>query len=86
LFSFGRFLLCSAKIGYEKPNPDVFRIVLAAFPSANPIWMIGDSPEADIAGARRCGLRAIFVRKPHPAFTPFAPDLSAVEQILENPS
>jgi FMN phosphatase YigB (HAD superfamily) len=47
--------------------------------------MIGDNPDADIAGARRCGLRAILVRKPHPDITPFAPDLSAVEQILENP-
>jgi len=45
--------------------------------------MIGDNPEADIAGARRCGLRALLVRKPHPGIEPFALDLSAVEKILE---
>jgi FMN phosphatase YigB (HAD superfamily) len=55
------------------------------FPGANPIWMMGDNPEADIAGTRRCGLRAILVHKPHPDITPFAPYLFAVEQILENP-
>jgi putative hydrolase of the HAD superfamily len=80
-------IFCSAQIGYEKPNPNAFRIVLAAFPEANPIWMIGDNPVADFAGAREIGLRAILVRKPHPGIEPFAIDLKAVEQILEqNPS
>jgi FMN phosphatase YigB (HAD superfamily) len=40
----------SAQIVYEKPNPDASRIVLAAFPRANPVWIIGDSPEPDLNG------------------------------------
>jgi HAD superfamily hydrolase (TIGR01549 family) len=77
-------IFCSAQIGYEKPHPDAFKTVLAAYPEANPTWMIGDNPEADFAGARRCGLRAILARKPHPGIELFAPDLFTVEEILED--
>jgi len=76
-------IFCSAQTGYEKPNPNAFRMVLAAYPAANPIWMIGDNPQADFTGARTNGLRAILVRKSHPGIEPFANDLSAVEKILE---
>ena len=76
-------IFCSAQTGYEKPNPNAFRMVLAAYPEANPIWMVGDNPQADFAGARANGLRAILARKPHPGIEPFANDLSAVEKILE---
>ncbi len=75
-------IFCSAQIGYEKPNPNAFRIVLAAYPEANPIWMIGDNPEADFAGARGNGMRAILARRPHPGIEPFALDLLKVEKIL----
>jgi putative hydrolase of the HAD superfamily len=76
-------IFCSAQTGYEKPHPNAFSMVLAAYPDANPVWMIGDNPEADFAGARRCGLRAILVRKPHPGIEQFGIDLNAVEKILE---
>jgi putative hydrolase of the HAD superfamily len=76
-------IFCSAQIGYEKPNPNAFRMVLAAYPAANPVWMIGDNPQADYAGARAIGLRAILARKPQPGIEPFAIDLYAVEGILE---
>ncbi len=73
----------SAQTGYEKPHPSAYRIALAAFPQADPVWMIGDTPTADVYGARAAGLRAILVRNPHPRVEPFAADLSAVEEILE---
>jgi putative hydrolase of the HAD superfamily len=63
-------IFCSAQTGYEKPNPMAFRLVLAAYPAANPVWMIGDNPDADIAGARVNGLRTILVRKPHLGIEP----------------
>lgn len=76
-------IFCSAQTGYEKPNLKAFQIVLDAFPGANPVWMIGDNPEADIAGARAAGLHTIMVRKPNPGVEPYAADLIAIEEILE---
>jgi putative hydrolase of the HAD superfamily len=52
----------SARIGYEKPHPEAFRIALSAFGSPREAWMVGDNEEADIEGARGAGMRAILVR------------------------
>jgi putative hydrolase of the HAD superfamily len=51
----------SASIGYEKPNPEAFRIALNG---ASPFdcFMIGDNPRADVLGAEDVGLKAILVR------------------------
>ncbi|MBN1400381.1 MAG: HAD family hydrolase [Anaerolineae bacterium] len=57
-------LFNSAETGYEKPHPQALAMVRQAFPSADPIWVIGDSPGADVAGARQAGLPAILVRRP----------------------
>jgi putative hydrolase of the HAD superfamily len=56
-------LFTSASIGYEKPHPEAFRTALAGADPAES-WMIGDNPDADVAGAERSGLRAILVRHP----------------------
>lgn len=56
----------SARTGYEKPHPMAFRIVLDAFAQPTRVWMIGDSMNADIEGARRVGIPAILVRQHHP--------------------
>lgn len=50
----------SALIGYEKPHVDAFRIVLADYPNAGAL-MIGDSRDADYAGAINAGIGAILV-------------------------
>ena len=72
----------SAETGYEKPHPQAFRNVIDAFPAAETLWMIGDSPTADIAGAGAAGLPAILVRRAHPD-TPFqCEDLRGVPAIL----
>ncbi|MGH7576165.1 MAG: HAD-IA family hydrolase, partial [Longimicrobiales bacterium] len=42
-------------IGYEKPNPRAFRHVLNAVGPSGPVWMIGDNPIADVAGAAAVG-------------------------------
>jgi FMN phosphatase YigB (HAD superfamily) len=56
-------VFCSAHTGCEKPHPEAFRAVLRAWPGAAPVWMIGDSPGADIEGARAIGLSALLVRR-----------------------
>lgn len=56
--------ISSAVVGYEKPHPEVFRIALAAAGDPADVWMVGDNPVADVAGAEALGLPAILVRSP----------------------
>jgi 5'-nucleotidase len=51
----------SERIGAKKPDPAVF---LAALEGTDPraAWMVGDHPEADIAGARALGMHTAWVR------------------------
>jgi HAD superfamily hydrolase (TIGR01458 family) len=46
-----------------KPSPAYFDAALAAL-DAEPglTWMVGDDIEADVAGAQKCGMRAVLVR------------------------
>jgi putative hydrolase of the HAD superfamily len=73
----------SASIGYEKPHPAIFRRALAAIPAAGPVWMIGDNPVADVAGAEALGLPAILVRRSARGVRWQSPDLAGVVAILE---
>jgi putative hydrolase of the HAD superfamily len=52
----------SALIGWEKPNARFFEHVLAGYGELEEVWMVGDNPVADVAGAEAVGLRAILVR------------------------
>jgi len=52
----------SASIGYEKPHPGAFAHALAACGRPERVWMVGDNPEADVAGAEAAGIPAILVR------------------------
>ena len=46
-----------------KPSPSYFATALAALDAdAEMTWMVGDDLEADVAGAKGCGLRTILVR------------------------
>lgn len=72
----------SARMGYEKPHPEIFRQVLAAIGADGPRWMIGDNFLADICGAEAMGIPAVLVRKPHPEARRFCPDLAGVVEIV----
>ena len=65
----------SGGVGVRKPHPAVFR--LAAARAGQPLdgaWMIGDSAEADISGARGAGLPGIWLHRGRPwPFTGFEP-------------
>lgn len=72
----------SAVTGYEKPNPESYRIALGGNPPGE-CFMIGDNVDADVLGAEIVGLPAILVRNPSPYAARFAPDLpTAVALIL----
>lgn len=49
---------------YMKPHPSIFQAALtAAGVGANEALMVGDSLKADVEGARRAGLRAVWLRR-----------------------
>lgn len=52
----------SAAIGFEKPNPEIFRHALSACGSPTEVWMVGDNPVADVEGAESVGVPAVLVR------------------------
>jgi putative hydrolase of the HAD superfamily len=52
----------SALVGFDKPNPAFFRHVVSAYGDPGEVWMVGDNPRADVAGAEALGHRAILVR------------------------
>jgi putative hydrolase of the HAD superfamily len=65
--------------GIRKPDPEIFR--LAAAKAGQPLdgaWMIGDSAEADISGARLAGLEAVWLHRGRPwPLTTFQPGHTA---------
>ena len=76
-------ILNSARIGYEKPHPYIFREALAVIGDGSPVWMIGDNYTADILGAAAAGIPGILVRRPHEAAPRFCADLTQVAAMLE---
>jgi putative hydrolase of the HAD superfamily len=83
LWDYFDIVLTSASIGFEKPHPEAFARALDDLGHPDPVWMVGDSPEADIAGAARCGIRGVLVRRAAPGFR-FASDLSAAVDVIED--
>ncbi|MDQ7843731.1 MAG: HAD family hydrolase [Armatimonadota bacterium] len=75
-------IVVSAAVGWRKPDPRLFRIVLRHWNlEASQVVMVGDSLEADIAGAQAVGMRSILVT-PEPDGRPSAPpDPAAVADV-----
>lgn len=63
------WILTSGATGYEKPHDTVIDMALA-LTTAQPVWMVGDSVEADCLPAVRRGLRAVLVRRTDQPFEP----------------
>jgi putative hydrolase of the HAD superfamily len=80
--------LNSAATGYEKPNPEAYRLALSLAVNPEKTWMVGDNPISDVQGAESNGIPAILVHKTPPdATVRYAPDLtSALRIILEGDS
>lgn len=58
-------VVTSEEAGYDKPHAAPFELALAKTkPAGDCIWMIGDNPECDIAGARNA-ISAITLQKVH---------------------
>jgi FMN phosphatase YigB (HAD superfamily) len=55
-------IVTSAATGYEKPHPEAFRVALELCGKPEEVWMVGDNPTADVAGAEAVGIQAVLVR------------------------
>lgn len=82
-------IYCYRKIGYKKPHPEFFNVILedlALTPSQ--VVMIGDDFNADVLGALQSGLYAVWLHdspSPHPAHLglQIIPDLSHLPTALQ---
>lgn len=62
-----REIFVSARIGYEKPRPELFAYALERAGNPEIVYMIGDNPIADIQGGNAAGMRTAFVHKDEPS-------------------
>lgn len=76
------YIFNSAETGCEKPHPRAFHAVRDMLGTPEYMWMIGDSYEADIAGAEAVGIRAVLVRKKHEKSTSYCASLTELEGVL----
>jgi HAD superfamily hydrolase (TIGR01662 family) len=84
LESFFDPVIISAAVGIRKPDARAFRPILAAWDlPAREIVMIGDQLEADILGAKKLGLRTIWLttEENSPTNRPFRGKVSADAQV-----
>jgi putative hydrolase of the HAD superfamily len=68
-------LVVSARVGFQKPHPGIFRLALERLgvtPAAS--IHVGDSYAADVLGARKVGIRPVMVIRPDSGRQPPADD------------
>ena len=81
LESYFETVLTSAAFGRRKPDPSIFQAALAEFGvGPEESVMVGDSYEADIAGARAVGMRTIWITR-RVRQLPGAPGLQAETKV-----
>ncbi len=79
-------IFSSGNIGYEKPNKAIFQYAVKnARLDCEKCIMIGDNYGADVAGALRCGIKAIWVRaENNKEYKWHAKDLNDLSEVLNN--
>ncbi len=69
------YIMTSAAFGTRKPDPGIFQLALDFFRlSAGEAVMVGDTLEADIAGAHRSGMQGIWLKRRAHGPAPLSPD------------
>ena len=77
-------VISSALVGCEKPDREIFRMAAGHAPAGSRCVMIGDNYAADIGGARRAGLQAVWVRKPNTKEYPrHSPGLEGIFPLIQ---
>jgi len=68
LAGFFKVVVTSAQVGWRKPHPAIFAEALRRLGlSPSEAVFVGDDPDADVAGAKGVGLRAVLVERHSPA-------------------
>ncbi len=75
-------VITSASVGYEKPNPEIFRLALDMAGDPAVSWMVGDNVVADVMGAEAAGIRAILLRERDERAKRYSPDLAGVIEFV----
>ncbi|HET6549133.1 MAG TPA: HAD-IA family hydrolase [Solirubrobacter sp.] len=74
--------IASAELGAAKPDAAIFRAALAIAGAAPAdAWHVGDTPEADVEGARAAGLRPILIARG--GAPPAPPGVTVIESLAE---
>jgi HAD superfamily hydrolase (TIGR01509 family) len=61
-------IVTSARAGYRKPRPEIFRLALdAAGADPRATLFVGDDPDCDVRGAADAGLRSIWLDRKRPS-------------------
>lgn len=81
------FIAASARIGFEKPHPEIFRYALArARAMPNEVVHVGDHVDADIEGATALGISAVLIdrhgRHQAAELPPSVPIIRALDELL----
>jgi putative hydrolase of the HAD superfamily len=79
-------VVTSAECAAPKPEPPVFRraLELAGVPSCDALH-VGDSPEEDLAGARRSGIEAVLIARDGRPAVPGERSISSLRDLLALP-
>lgn len=76
-------VIVSARVGYRKPHPEIFRQALAAFGvREQEAVYVGDSLRIDVQGARRAGLSAVLLDRDG-AYDVDAPAVRSLSDLLD---
>jgi len=90
IYRFFDYTLASKDVGYEKPDPNIFKIALNGMrTNASDVYYIGDSYVEDVIGAMETGMNPIFVNRrmePNPRDVPTVEDLRGIIDIIEENS
>ena len=79
------FVIVSEEAGYEKPDPRIFGDALRAAGLTAPerTLFVGDSPTADIDGAKRFGMQAAWIRRGRDYPTDLLPPDHVIDHVIE---
>lgn len=75
--------ISSANVGYEKPNPKIYKYALEKAKNPEVAWMVGDSVIADVKGPESVGIKGVLVRnKRENTIKYYAKNLRELKEII----
>ena len=81
------FIAASARVGFEKPHPGIFRYALReARARPSEVIHVGDHPDADVRGALKIGISPVLIDREQrfgpDDVPPGVPIITALDQLL----